>query len=1020
MRVGAAKSREPWSRAGLIALAVAATAGNSPEAKAQSPALDEVPAGAEEGELIIVTGSRIPRPNLTAVSPITVIRSEEVELYGSTLAEELVNALPQAFPDQGSFISNEATGTATVNLRGIGPARTLVLINSRRLLPGAVGNMAPDINIVPTALIDRVDVFTGGASSVYGSDAIAGVVNFILDTDFSGFRIDGQTSVFQHNNRADADVRDALERSGYPYPSGNSVNGGNSDINVVVGTGFADGRGHITAYGGYRKLYAITEDQRDYSSCAFNGRLTSDMLDCGGSTISATGTFNTRAILGLGNFTVGPDRTFVPGVQLFNFAPSNYYQRPGKRWTAGGFASFEFNEAFEPYVEVMYMHDRSVIQIAPGGNFASTRIINCDNPLLSAQQRGLVCQTGNFVGESVNNAGQIVGSPTPFVDPVTGATYFQAFLTTRRRNVEGGPRQGDLKHEDLRLLGGVRGELGRSWSYDAYYLTSRVETSSKSTGNFSAARLVKALDVITNPANGQPACRSALTGEDPDCVPWDIFALNAVSPESVDYLELTSSTSGTIKQRVAVATLTGDLGDHGIQSPWAEEGPGINVGAEYRKDILDFRPDKVTSSGDISGSGAFPPLPVSGSTKVKELFGEVRIPVITRRFIHNLSLEGGYRFSWQSNAENSFTTDSYKLGIDFTPIEPIRFRASYQRAVRAPNVNELFTPIGTYEFAGDPCVGAAPVATQAQCAFTGVTAAQYGNLLANPGAPLEGYNAIFGGNPGLDPETSKTWTIGVVLRPPFLPGFSATIDWFDIDLNGAIFFIDATVIMDTCIQTGDPLFCDRIHRDANGSLWETPQGFVDDTNANIAGYQTSGIDIGVNYSRGLGRLGSVDMEFVGTWLDKLISDAGGLATPFDCVGLYGPFCGTPAPKWRHKARLTWSPSKAVSLSLQWRHFGKVQIGTASDQHEPPLPFLPGSEWIEAQNYFDFSTLFKVGDKFELRMGVRNLFDREPPIVLNNPVPLFGGCFLPNCNGNTFTQIYDPLGRYFFAGVTADF
>jgi iron complex outermembrane recepter protein len=242
------------------------------ETSEEQPASMAPPEGGEPAQeitrTIVVTGSRIPRPNLTAVSPVTVIGDEEVKLEGAIMAEELLNQLPQVAPSQGSFISNGATGTATVDLRNLGPARTLVLINGRRLGPGDPTSPVADLNVIPTSLIQRVEVLTGGASSVYGSDAVSGVINFILETRLNGLRVDGQASVFQHDNRNGSGLVEALEARGFPYPSGNSVDGGRQDINLAYGKSFLDGRAHATVYAGYRKLTEVRQDARDYSACA--------------------------------------------------------------------------------------------------------------------------------------------------------------------------------------------------------------------------------------------------------------------------------------------------------------------------------------------------------------------------------------------------------------------------------------------------------------------------------------------------------------------------------------------------------------------------------------------------------------------------------------------------------------------------------------------------------------------------------------------------------------------------------
>ena len=1022
---GTARHWRPHSsgRCILLCVLIAAPIGS---ARAQDRAVADLPVEEAKPESpppqddkeIFVTGSRLPRANLTAISPVTVVDGREVKLQGAVLTEQLLNSLPQVVADQGAFLSNDATGTATVDLRGLGPGRTLVLVNGRRLLPGDPTYPAPDINAVPSSLIKRVEVLTGGASSVYGSDALAGVVNFILDTRLEGLRIEGQTSVFQHDNRDGQNLGQALERAAIPFPKGNAVDGGSQDINAAYGTSFADGRGHVTAYAGYRKLSAVTESERDYSACATQGRLDSNIFDCGGSEASEAGTFYTR--FG-GPFQVGPGREFVDGTTLFNFAPLNYYQRSGRRYTVGGFAEFELSRSIRPFFELMYMDDRSLAQVAPSALFFELDNINCDNPLLSEQQREVICFTGNFVGEqfAFDDDGNlaVVGGPEPFIDPVTGTTYFRGVLFAGRRNVEGGPRIQELRHKNLRLLGGFRGELSRSITYEATALFGRVKFKGLGSNDLAISRLARALDIIADPATGQPACRSALTGEDPACVPWDIFAPRAVTPEAADYLSVPTSRSGKVEQAVVTAFSTFELAEWGVRSPWSDEGPSLNLGTEYRNEKLDYRPDARIGSGDIAGADL--DAPVSGSTESKELFGEIRIPIVTRRGIESLVAEGGYRLSWQSNSESRFRVSSYKLALEFAPIPDIRFRASLQRAVRAPNVQELFSPVFRGGFGVDLCAGADPIATEAQCASTGVTPQQYGNIVPRPtGIP---YNAISGGNPALDPERASTRSIGLVLRPRFIPGLSATVDWFDIKIRGGISQSGPGVIINTCLETDDPLFCDRVHRDPNGSLWQTDEGFVDNRNVNVARLTARGIDVGVNYARSIGRVGSIDLDFLGSGLDTQKTDPGGLASPLECAGAYGSICGVSKPSWRHKARATWSATEQLSISLHWRYYGSVALDRSMPGNLNLIgPWRPGDERIGAQSFFDLTFLARASRGYELRLGIRNILDKEPPIISVTGFNPEGACSEAVCNGNTFPQVYDPLGRYLFAGVTLNF
>ena len=850
---------------------------------------------------------------------------------------------------------------------------------------------------------------------------IAGAVNFILETNLDGLRIDGQASVFQHNNRDGANLRQALLRRNFSFPEGNVVDGGAEDINAAYGLSFAGSRGHATVYAGYRRLSAATQDRRDYSACATQGRVDSDVFDCGGSLVSRPGTFFTNIS---GPFEVVSGREFEEGLTRYNFAPFNYYQRPGRRITAGLFAEFEISRVAKPFFEIMYMNDRTKARVAPSGTFGEISNINCDNPLLSEQQLDLVCRDGNFIGQTqdFDDEGNLIaigGEPTPFIDPVTGATYFRANLFPLRRNIEGGPRLVDLRHKDLRVIGGIGGKISDHATYEASVLFGRVKFDSANANDLSVARTRRALDVVTDPATGKPACRSALTGEDAACVPWDIFASGAVTQAAVSYLTIAPKQQGAVKQLVATAFANIDLGTWGIRSKWTDENPTINVGAEYRKDRLDFRPDEFFIAADIAG-GDISMQPISGKTEVNEIFAEARVPLVSDRTIHSLVVEAGYRKSWQSNPENKFSVASYKLGLEFAPIRDIRFRASLQRAVRAPNVQELFLPTLPGGFGFDPCTTAAPQATAAQCALTGVTAEQYGHILASPNVDVIPYNLIFGGNPALDPEKAKTKSVGFVLRPRFIPRLSATVDWFDIKLQGAIGGVGPTRIMITCIETGDPLFCSRIHRDANGSLWMSPKGFVDSRYANIGAINTRGIDVGINYARKVGRFGTLDLELLGSWLDRLTFDAGGLATPFECSGAYGGGCGIPKPDWRHKARATWT-REPFSVSLQWRFVGRARLDRSIPGNLNIVgPWRPGDEKIGAQSYFDLTALAQFSNGLALRIGVNNIFDREPPIVTASGEFPAGVCAETVCNGNTFPELYDPLGRYFFAGVTVNF
>ncbi|HEY1605398.1 MAG TPA: TonB-dependent receptor [Allosphingosinicella sp.] len=1004
-------------------------------------------AQASDQGTIVITGSRIPQPNLTAVSPVTVVNSQEVTLSGATRAEDIINSLPQAVASQSGNISNGSTGTATINLRNLGSQRTLVLVNGRRLVPGDPTSSAADINAIPATLIQRVDVLTGGASSVYGADAVAGVVNFIMDTNFEGIRLDGQYSFFEHDNGTNSGLIPALNARGFGFPTGPVADGGTIDLSGQIGASFDDGHGHVVAYGTYRRLNAVTQNKRDYSACTAQAQrtLTDPTFICGGSATSANGTViafqgGTSTL-----FQIGPNRTLPGGFTPFNFAPTNYYQRPDERYTLGFFANYEISPAFHPYMEGMFMDDRTVAQIAPSGDFGNTFAVNCDNPLLGAAQKAIICAPENllttpdlfgvFPGtvtkpdatDCATRGAVACATPHVFIDPTTGLPYFKGFAQLLRRNVEGGPRIDDREHQEFRIVAGMKGDIGKTWSYDAYYLYGRTNFSDTYTNDFSITRLRNALDVVTNPANGQPVCRSVLAGTDTACVPYDVWG-GTISQAAINYLETPGFQRAVNGETVVSGSITGKLGDYGIQFPWAENGVGIALGAEYRKESLDLRTDAAFSllpSSDLAGQGA-PTLSTSGAFDVREVFGELRVPIVENGFLQNLSLEGSYRHSSYEikGTNNRFSTNTYKIGADLAPVRDIRFRGAYNRAVRAPNIQELFAPVHVQlDGVTDPCSSNTPSASLAACQAQGVTAAQFGHIAGNPAGQ---YNGQVGGVPTLRPEVADTYTLGAVIQPRFIPRLAITVDWYNIKIKNAIQQIGADTILATCDDTLDPGICGLIHRDASGSLWRSAAGFVIDQPRNIGSFSTRGIDVGVSYAMNLGHMGGLNFNMQGTWLDQIVVNTG-ISTPFNCAGLYGPICSGgnvlsgPNPKWRHKARLTWNAPDGIGLSFQWRYFGAVHEEGTSSQPGLSGPVSIRNAKIPSQSYFDLALTTKIGDHYQFRLGVNNILDKEPPIFgSNGSAPGINACPGIYCNGNTFPGFYDALGRYIFAGVTLDF
>jgi iron complex outermembrane receptor protein len=478
---------------------------------------------------------------------------------------------------------------------------------------------------------------------------------------------------------------------------------------------------------------------------------------------------------------------------------------------------------------------------------------------------------------------------------------------------------------------------------------------------------------------------------------------------------------------VLSGSITGDLGDR-FKSPWSSNNIGVAVGAEYRSESLSLNTDSAWQAGDGAGQNAL--LPQSGSFNVKEGFAEVRVPLIEDSFVDRASLEAGYRYSKYSTAG---ATNTYKVGLEVAPVKELTLRGSYNRAVRAPNIVELFAPARTGTFNGiDPCANTAsgtPTFTLEQCLREGISAAQYGNVQANPAGQ---YQSFGGGNAKLKPEVADTFTTGLVFVPGgALEGLSITVDYFNIKVDKVVNTVGPQILLNLCGQTGDPAYCSTIHRQpGTGSLFLSSDYYVDDRLTNIGKLQTSGIDFGANYQFRLSDLGlhnesRVSLNFAGTYLKEFIVTPGTVATggvtSYDCAGLYGgTTCGTttgggvPRPEWRHRLRATITPSDMWQVSLSWRYVGAVDAYTTSDN-----PFLKGAVYpvddhLKAQNYFDLNGSVTLAHNIELRVGVNNIFDKNPPLVGALTISASSG------NGNTYPGVYDSLGRYVYTSASLKF
>jgi len=952
---------------------------------------------------VVITGTRIKQANLTASSQLTLVGEKEFKASGTVNVESLLNSLPQSFAEFSTGDSNGATGTATVNLRNLGSQQTLVLIDGKRLMPGDPLQNAPsaDLNFIPASLVERVEVLSGGASAVYGSDAVAGVVNFIMKKDLDGVLIDSQLSTTDE------------------------FDGTTVDSTLAFGANSTDGRGNVTAFLAYSKMQGITQDKRKFSRCSLTTNAAGNSQTCAGSRTIAEGRFlsydryysQAFGPTGDGSYysIVDPSGTrslVADDGRTFNFAPFNYLQRPDNRYNVGAFGNYKFSSMLELYGSAMLMDDRTPAQVAPSGLFGTRATVPCNSPLLSAQQKQYLC------GD--------VGLDT------SAASTDVATLAVLKRTVEIGPRISDLRHTQYRLQTGFRGEFGNGFNYDVSAQRGEVIYAS---GTLNYVNLTNAQDGLSTAvdANGNAVCASGNAG----CLPIDLFQQGALTPNQVNFIKADGFSQANLIEEVLSANFGGDLGQYGLLSPWAKNGLAFATGVEYRTEALDYRPDSLVSGGKLGGVGGPSPA-VKGGYQVHEAYTELQLPIWEDMpFGKLLQVDGAYRWSNYSIANDA---QGYKLGLRYQPIEDVTLRYSFQRATRAPSVNELFSPQAFGLTGGsDPCAGAniraagANAPTLEQCQRSGVTTAQY-NAAAGGGGIQDcssgQCNALTGGNLGLQSERSITRQLGVVFTPSFVRGLSLTVDYFDIILKGQIGSQPVNAVLNQCIFGGDNDACALINRGPTGRLsGDTSVGnFVELTNQNVGYFRTKGFDVGGTYRRrlkdiGLPDYGSLTSQFDATYVDLQEVQPNPASNAYDCTGLYGATCGTPVPYYRHKLRVTWDMPSGLGLSAAWRYFGGVSLDSATS--DPSLTSAAGrankiDDKIGAKQYLDLSASFKLPIKqsISLRAGVSNVAGQNPPTVSSNAPnaissPPFG-------NANTFPNVYDSLGRVMFVGLSAEF
>ncbi|MGQ9427466.1 TonB-dependent receptor [Gilvimarinus sp. F26214L] len=930
-------------------------------------ALSAPPAFAQDEEIeeVVVTGSRIQREDLTANSPIEIIGQDEIRVANTTNLEEFLRERPQFTQALGASTNNGNPGAATVDLRNLGEERTLVLVNGKRFTPfdyyGAV-----DLSMIPPSLISRVEVITGGASAVYGTDAIAGVVNFIMDDQFEGIEVD--VSAFQ---TSEGDAK-------------------RQDYSVTLGRNFADERGNIVLNVGYTDQDELFQEERDFGFEA----LSAEDLSPFGSATNAEGSvlytpFEGDPDGGAAQFDA--DGNVVPLTSSFNFNPFNLFQTPQKKTTGTLLGHFDFTDAVTAYTRISYAKNEVDTIIAPTGTFFFPFTLNyATNPFLGPDA------VARFAAVDAAEEGE--GAGDGLVD-----------INLGRRLVELGTRDSIFENETLQYVFGLNGEFSEAMQWEVFAQYGETDRSQNFVNDASFERTQEAL--LAELSGGEVVCSSG----NPACAPANLFGPGNLSPEAASYIRIDLEEVNETEQLVFGGSISGATG---FTLPTADTDISYALGFEIRQDDGTAEPDAAYASGDAMGFGSS--SPVEAEIDIEEIFAEALVPVL-----EPVTLELGARYSWYENsatfagepeASNDFTNTSYKVGLDWQIIEDLRARAMFQRAVRAPNLAEIGLPrtpsIGDLDV--DPCEGDNPIGNpelEALCLATGVPAANLGSVTSIISGQIGNF---LGGNPELDPEEADTVTVGLVYTPSALPGLELSLDYYDITIEDVITQLSEQEIVTGCYTSADPNsdFCQRIVRSpTTGGLNAGSTVGVDVSLLNSAEETAKGWDLNARYGFELGDMGSLTLGLVATYTAEHEFQSAPGSVKYDCAGLVGTTCVRPDPEWRWTQTTTWEMG-GLRLDLTWRYLDEltqdsIELGgsTAADWAEPV---------IDDYSYFDLSGRYALNDNWTIRAGVDNVLDEEPPVVGTD----YGGT--AENSGNTYPSTYDVLGRAYFVGVNVSF
>lgn len=950
-------------------------------------------------EQIVVTGSRIRRPDFDTPNPVLSVGADQIEQSGTTNLTDFLTGYPAlqgsstSADNSGSGASIGYTGLNLLNLRNLGTDRTLVLVDGRRHVAGVPGSQAIDINTIPSDLVERVDVLTGGASAIYGADGVTGVVNFVLKRNFQGLSARAQTGISR--------LGDAGQRL----------------FSVTAGHNFADNRGNVAIaleHGEEDRLETRDrrrlrgqnlvgfylnpddpENQPGYEGGADNGIPDNVPL-------SNIRYFDTNREGGIDvDFDGFPDFFVANGGGVVAFDPGrfvpDFYQQGGNATLVSDYGNDLLPKVNRNVVNLMARYELSpAVEVFAEGKFAKSRSFSVGQP--SFDYYLYVPFDNPFIPEEVAAA-------APFGD-----------VLVNRDNFDFGQRGESIDRKTWRGVAGVRGNLGEDHNYEVSYVYGRTSVRNDYVNDVLTDRFYAAIDVVTDPATGQPTCRinidpsavpfqpynytrtdegsdglfPAVTFQPGECVPLNLFGENAPSRAALDFITTGTQDRSRITQNVVSASLAGDF-----SAAFTFPGGGAlgyAIGAEYRKEKSKFTPDELAAQG-LTFTNAL--AQDAGKFDVKEIFGEVRVPLLTRvPLAHKLEFGGAARFSDYSTIGK---TTAWKADGSFAPVRDITLVGTYSKAVRAPNIGELFGGRSqTFQFITDPCN-----ANQLQNG-TEFRADNCAALLSQLGADPSGYSdtrstnipGFTGGNSGLLEETAKTWTVGTIIQPRFIPGLTLRADWYNIKLKNAINTVAPEQVAELCVDQPslDNVFCDAIVRQ-NGQSGVADPGNVISFNVgpeNVARFRTAGLDLNMNYRLRTQRYGNFSFNVIGNYLKRLEFIGTPGADPTDDRGTAF------APKYTANTDLTWNMGRyTVNYGLQW--FSKTsRFSNLTTENNPDVV---DKEFLYLKELWkhDIYASVDVTDQWQFYGGVNNLFNQKPEI-------------------GTSTYPVSSVGRFFFVGA----